>query len=145
MTYELAMALNEAGITAIDITAHKPKPAAKTIRYFRKLAIKGQLSLDFVTAPNNWAGQVDWFAPEYHKKNSPTNVCPWLGNGQIMVMSNGDITTCCIDAFASGVFGTIFDDLSQMEVNSHDLCRKCHHLTPDEHRFLNNSIAQGVA
>jgi hypothetical protein len=139
MTPQLAQNLKAAGITAIDITAHNARSAAKTIRYFRQIGIKGQLSIDFITQPNNWAGQVDWFAPEYHKRNNKGNICPWLARGQIMVMSNGDITTCCIDAFATGVFGRITDDLTHLEFDSHALCKKCHHLTPAEYDILNSN------
>jgi hypothetical protein len=132
MTLELAKDLKAAGITAIDITAHNARSAAKTVRYFKEVGIHGRVSLDFVSAPNNWAGQVDWFAPDYHKAPVRENVCPWLSRGQVMIMSDGNITNCCIDAFALGVFGTVFDDLTQFEIKEMPLCRKCHHITPDE-------------
>lgn len=136
MTTELARQLKDAGITAIDITAHNARSAAKTIRIFRETGIHGKVSLDFITQPNNWAGQVDWFKPDYHKVVQQGNVCPWLSRGQIMVMSNGDITNCCIDAFAQGVFGTVFYDLTKLEVTEMPLCKKCHHITPDEYNIM---------
>ncbi len=139
MTLELAKQLKQAGITAIDVTMHDAHAAAKTIRYLKQAGIDGRLSVDFVTVPNNWAGQVDWFAPEYHKAKLPDNVCPWLARGQVMVMSNGDVTHCCIDAFAQGVFATVDDNLPQLEVEEMPLCSKCHHLTPGEYRLLADS------
>ncbi len=144
MTLELAKDLKAAGITAIDITAHNARAAAKTIRFFKEAGIHGRISLDFITAPNNWAGQVDWFAPDYHKTPVPENICPWLARGQIMVMSNGDLTNCCIDAFAQGVFGTVFDDLAQFEIKEMPLCAKCHHLTPDEYNAKYNQEAYAI-
>ena len=133
MTLELAKDLKAAGITAIDITAHHARAAAKTIRFFKEAGINGRISLDFITQPNNWAGQVDWFVPDYHKMPAPGNICPWLRRGQIMVMSDGNLTNCCIDAFAQGVFGTVFDDLAQFDIKEMPLCKKCHHITPDEY------------
>ena len=124
MTLELAIKLKAAGIDHIDITGHDAYHAAKTIRIFRKVGIGGQMSFDFITAPNNWAGQVDWFEPDYHKQWP----CPWIGNGQVMVMSDGSVTRCCIDAFGTGIMGTVFDDLATMEVTPFELCRTCHHI-----------------
>lgn len=123
MTRDLAVALKDAGIDHIDITAHDAYHAAKCIRIFRELGIPGQLSVDAISAPNNWAGQVDWFHPEYYKAMP----CPWIRSGQVMIMSDGSVTRCCIDAFGTGIMGTVFDDLSAMEVSPFELCRNCHH------------------
>jgi sulfatase maturation enzyme AslB (radical SAM superfamily) len=127
MTEELAKSLKDAGITAIDITGHDHYATAKTIRIFRNLQIAHRVSYDFVIAPNNWAGQVDWFTPEYN-----AGPCPWLCRGQVMVMSNGDVTTCCIDAFGKNILGNVFDDdLSELDVKYSELCKSCHHTVPD--------------
>ena len=126
MTEELAIRLKNVGISEIDITAHNARSAAKTRRIFMKIGINHRISIDFVINPNNWAGQVDWFEPEYD-----AGPCPWLGRGQIMVMSNGDITTCCIDAFATNVFANILeDDLTKLKLKPFALCEKCHHTIP---------------
>ena len=134
MTLELAKRLKSAGITAIDITGHDARATAKTIRLFRQVGIDGQISMDFMTRPNNWAGQVDWFHPDYHKVNGMD--CPWLGKGQAMVMSNGDITTCCIDAFAQGVFAHVLNDITDKELQAHQLCHACHHTIPESERLV---------
>lgn len=134
MTKKLAIALKKAGITSIDITAHHAYSAAKTIRIFQEVGIDGALSLDFVTRPNNWAGQVDWFEPAYHKAKGWD--CPWLNHGQVMVMSNGDVTTCCIDAFGQGVFAHVNDDLIDKRVEAQELCHKCHHIVPQNQRLI---------
>lgn len=125
MTMELARSLKEAGITSMDITGHDHRATARTIRIFRKLGIKHKVSHDFAINPNNWAGQVDWFAPEYNAGD-----CPWICRGQAMVMSDGNVTTCCIDAFGKNILGSVFDDLSQMDVCEHPLCALCHHTIP---------------
>lgn len=125
MSEALARELKRAGITAIDITAHKPEPTVKTIRIFQKVGIPFKVSFDPVLAPNNWAGQVDWFEPEYPKPYP----CPWVGRGQVMIMSNGDVTRCCIDAFAQGVLGTVDSELDLIDVTPFELCERCHHTT----------------
>jgi hypothetical protein len=134
MTYDLARDLQKSGITSIDITGHDARSAAETIRIFRQLGIPGQLSMDFMVKPNNWAGQVDWFEPDYHKV--PGMDCPWIGKGQAMVMSNGDITNCCIDAFASGVFTHVSEDIAQKEIQPFKLCHACHHIIPESERLI---------
>ena len=132
MTEDLALKLMDAGISQIDITGHDHRATAKTIKIFQKVGIKFNISYDFVFHPNNWAGQVpDWFAADYNLGD-----CPWLSRGQAMVMSDGSLTTCCIDAFGKNVFGTIHDDLSTMEINESNLCGKCHHTVPQRGRLL---------
>jgi hypothetical protein len=126
MTLELARALKAADISHCDITGHDAYDAAKCIRIFRETPISGQVSVDFMTQPNNWAGQVDWFAPDYD-----AGPCPWLARGQVMVMSNGDITRCCIDAFARGVFTNVFEDITAAEMAPFGLCEDCHHSMPE--------------
>jgi len=128
MTKELAIGIKEAGINHVDITGHDHYHTAKTIRIFREVGIVGELTYDFVTRPHDWAGQIDWFKVD--KTFYDPGVCPWLGNGQVMVMSDGNITKCCIDAFGQGIMGTIFDDITTFEMLPFELCKKCHHTIP---------------
>jgi hypothetical protein len=119
-----AESLLKAGITEIDITGHDAMLTAKAIRVLQFIGISGRLSFDYIIAPNNWAGQVQWFNPIYDAGH-----CPWLMRGQVMVMSNGDVTRCCIDAFATGVFAHVRDlDLQDKRVTPFALCNTCHHM-----------------
>jgi hypothetical protein len=131
MTRELAIKLRDAGISEIDITAHEARSAANTVKIFREVGIIGNLSIDFIVAPNNWAGQVKWFEPDKSLPQYSDSVCPWLARGQVMVMSDGKVTTCCIDAFATNTFADVMtDDLSQLDAKPFKLCKSCHHVTP---------------
>ncbi|HOO46471.1 MAG TPA: radical SAM protein [Deltaproteobacteria bacterium] len=115
--------LKRAGISHIDLTGHNAFRTAKAIRVLQSVNISGQLSIDYITNPNTWAGQVEWFPPQYN-----AGPCPWLLRGQVMIMSNGDVTRCCIDAFGTGVMGNVMtDDLSKMNCTSFALCESCHH------------------
>ncbi len=134
MTFELAAKLKKSGITSIDITGHDAKAAAQTIRYFKQVGIPGQLSMDFMVRPNSWAGQVDWFEPDYYKAEGMD--CPWIGKGQVMVMSNGDITTCCIDAFGQSVFTHVSEDITEKALQAQKLCHNCHHIIPESERLI---------
>jgi len=135
MTEGLARKLRDAGITAIDITYHgDPRITARTIEIFRKLGIDGRLTVDPVTRPNNWAGQVDWF-------DSPvTYPCPWLHQGQVMVYSDGDVTTCCLDAAKKGMVGNIFDDITKFSLEPYELCHKCHQIVPENMQIIKTDL-----
>lgn len=122
MTEELARELKAAGIDKIDITGHDHHSTAKTLRIFRKVGIPHSVSYDFALYPNNWAEQVDWFEPEY-----AAGLCPWISKGQVMVMSSGHVTTCCIDAFGQNIIGTVFDAVSEFSIEESPLCSSCHH------------------
>lgn len=128
MTADLARDLKEAGIDQIDITGHNHYATAKTIRIFQQVGIRFSVSYDFALHPNDWAGQVDWFSADYNLGD-----CPWISRGQVMVMSDGNIVSCCIDAFAKNVIGNIRNDnIDQIEVTPSDLCGRCHHRVPQE-------------
>jgi hypothetical protein len=127
MTDELAGALKIAGIAHVDVTGHNPYTAAKAIKCLKKYGIFGTLSVDFMLTPNNWAGQVEWFPADYKLW------CGWIGRGQVMVMWDGRVTTCCIDSRAKGVVGTVYDEkLNEVMLKKWELCDKCHHLIKEE-------------
>lgn len=131
MTRELALKLKEAGLTACDVTIHptiseaKLRRVTETLRIFKKVGMSGQISMDGVLQPNNWAGQVDWFEPDYEY------ACPWLHKGQITIQSDGGITPCCFDAFAQGVIGSVFVSRpDQLDIKEFNLCKTCHQKPP---------------
>lgn len=127
MTEELARAIKRAGIDHVDITGHDPYHTARCLRIFKAVGIQGRVSVDFMLHPNNWAGQVDWFEPDY------MHPCQWLRDSQVMVYHDGRITTCCIDAKGSGVFASVFDEAPlEAEHQVHGLCSGCHHVVPEE-------------
>ena len=125
-TEDLAWALKDAGITEIDVTGHDARATAKTIRILKKVGIPGRVSFDFALQPNNWANQVDWFEPDY------SYPCPWLGRGQVMVMSDGRVTRCCIDAFGKGILGHVLFNLDLLEISPFSLCANCHQTEPEQ-------------
>jgi len=124
LTPDMAQALKTAGITRMHVSGHKPRSIARALRILADANIPTNYSVDFMTRPNNWAGQVDWF------ESRDSYPCPWLHNGQVAIFSNGNIVRCCIDAFEKGVLGTIDDDLTKIDVVPFELCETCHQTVP---------------
>lgn len=120
LTADMARKLKQAGISRMHVSGHKPRSIARALRILEDVGIPAGYSVDFMTHPNNWAGQVDWF------ESRETYPCPWLGLGQVAVFSDGNIVRCCIDAFEKGVLGTVYDDLTKIEVTPFELCQRCH-------------------
>lgn len=117
----------DAGIDSIDVTVHPEsyEQAMLTVRRLRELRIPGTVSIDPVLSPNNWAGQVDWPAANY------CYPCQWLRDGDVMVMWDGRVTACCLDAQGLGVIGHITDaDILERTVKTFALCTNCHQEVP---------------
>jgi hypothetical protein len=138
-TEELCRELYAAGINKIDLTDHVAEASMNAIRILRKVtgsyyperthrAGKWGYSRDGIMHPNNWGGIIDWIPGDVQH---PRYTCPWLDVGQVMIMSNGDVTRCCQDAFARGVIGTVFDEIDTIPYSTFVQCPKCHELVPD--------------
>jgi hypothetical protein len=119
---DFVKSIRDAGISHVDVTGHHAFKTAKANRILTQMNVPGSVSHDFMLRPNNWAGQVDWFAPTYD-----AGPCPWVGKGQAFVLSSGDITRCCIDAFGTGVIGSVYEAPSDIQTAPFDLCKRCHH------------------
>lgn len=125
MTYELAKACADAGVSSINVTAHKPESTMRAIKAIRAAGIPVYSNSDFATAPNNWGGQIQWTDSVDYKL-----YCNWLAKGQVMITWNGKVTRCCLDAFGEGVYGTINEPVCDFEVSEFSLCKRCHHVRP---------------
>lgn len=122
MTLELAVSIRESGIDHIDITDHNAYDTVKAGRMLSQAGVRYGLSRDAVKSPNTWAGQVDWFAPEYRYP------CQWINNGECMVMWDGRITTCCLDSRGAGIVGDIKHGINDIELKPYSLCAGCHQI-----------------
>mgnify|MGYP001557797321 CR=1 FL=1 len=126
MTQELAVQLKNAGIDKIDVTDHEAETAMKAIKAVRRAGIQCGYSRDAVINPNNWGGLIEWTDRVDYERYQ----CPWLTDGCVMIMSNGDVTRCCQDGFGRGVLGTVDDDLPSISHTPFIQCRKCHENLP---------------
>ena len=92
-------------------------------RYLEEADVKAVPNRDFVTGPNNWAGQVDW-VPEVKYKL----VCKWLYAGELFILADGGVASCCIDAFGQSVTHNVLEHKPEdVDLRPFVLCESCHH------------------
>lgn len=103
------------------VSLHQPKKAAEAVSLYRKYGLLKGFSIDPSTNANDWAGQVKW------KTDFPGSMaCQWLRGGWVMVMADGRITTCCLDATGDGVIGHVDDIIDSLQSKPWSLCKGCH-------------------
>lgn len=119
MTNELAQAMKPWN-PDVYVSLHQPVLAKRGVDAIAEAGLLRGISVDPAIAAINWAGQVKW------KATAPKGrECDWVTGGKTMVMSDGRITRCCLDASGVGVLGSIFDDLTQIRTTPYSLCRTC--------------------
>lgn len=103
------------------VSLHQPKKAAAAVTLYRNAGLLDGVSIDPSVNANDWAGQVKW------KVDEPGNMaCQWLRGGYAMVMADGRITTCCLDATGEGVIGHVDDQIGSIRSQPYSLCKTCH-------------------
>lgn len=118
VTDELCRAAAQWGI-AIYVSLHRPEKAGKAVELCKKYGVLKGVSADPSVAAIDWAGQVDW-----HVSAAPRQ-CQWLTNGFCFVMSDGSVSTCCMDTKDYGVVGDVWGDVSKMQIKPYSLCATC--------------------
>jgi hypothetical protein len=84
-----------------------------------------ELSINAVTAPSDWAGQLNW------PQTVHPAFCGYLKNGWAVILADGYIDTCCVDADKEGVIGHI-NDWEKALLKPYSLCKPCHLMPPME-------------
>ena len=75
----------------------------------------------------DWAGQVEWFV------SAPKTICKYVTEGWGVILVDGNISTCCIDAHGKQIIGDVFKSKPDEIVNSGGvLCKDCHMTIPNE-------------
>ncbi len=109
----------------VMVSMHRPEVAAKAIHMCREIGILKFVNSAFATDSFDWAGQVPgWFV------SAPKLVCEYLKSGWGVILQDGQITTCCLDAENHGVVGTVWDDPGELNIAPFSLCDKCHMSVP---------------
>lgn len=104
----------------VFVSLHQPVFAGPAVECLKRVGLLAGVSNDPSIAATNWAGQVKW-----HNSAASGRKCPWVVQGKTMVMSDGRLTTCSLDASGIGVIGHINDDLTKIQTKPYALCRTC--------------------
>ncbi len=115
---------------SIYVSMHRPEVAIPAVERAKKHGLFLASNTAFVTSSLDWAGQVDW-----HVSAKPA-ICRYLLDGWGVVLADGRITTCCIDAEGDGVVGHIDDEPGSVSVQPFSLCEPCSLIVPKEEEIF---------
>jgi len=104
------------------VSLHRPEKAGPAVELLKRYGVLKGVSADPSVAAIDWAGQVNWYTSA-QTKGDP---CQWLTMNRAMVMSDGRITQCCLDAEGLGVMGHVNEAVDKMTIGSYVLCDTCH-------------------
>lgn len=109
----------------IHVSLHRPEKAGPAIEAAKRHGLLAAVNPSPATSAFNWAGQVEWFV------SAPPMMCQFLSAGWGVVLVDGRITTCCLDASAKGVVGHVDDPIESLTVagtgiKPFALCGPCH-------------------
>jgi len=118
----------------VCVSLHRPEKAGPAIQAAKRHGIFQIANPAPSLSAFNWAGQVpDWFV------SAPPIVCDYLKLGWGVVLVDGRITTCCLDASGKGVVGHVDDPIESLTSPGTGLkpwgdervgCAACHMSTP---------------
>lgn len=141
MTDEIATQLQYYGVK-VYVSTHRPEKAGPAINMCRRYGILAGHNTAFATSSLDWAGQVEW------EVSAPSIECDFLRQGWGVVMVDGRITTCCMDAEGKGVIGHVDgsgqsrNDIEKIPVTKpYELCDSCHMTVPETKAFEQRSAS----
>lgn len=106
----------------IYVSLHRPEKAKGAVDAARKHGLLADVNAAFALNAFDWAGQVDWevtIPPE-------SVACDYLRFGRGVVLSDGRVTTCCLDASGNGSIGHVDDEIGSLSTRPWSLCEPCH-------------------
>lgn len=104
----------------VYVSLHRPEKAGPAIEAAKRAGIFFGANPAPSTSAFNWAGQVNWHV------SAPRTKCEYLRSGWAVVLADGRVTTCCLDADGSGVIGLVDDAPSSLMMKPYKLCETCH-------------------
>lgn len=116
----------------VFVSLHRPERAKGAVDRARRHGILAGTNSSFALDAFNWAGQLDW------ENTAQPIVCEFLRSGWCVVLADGRITTCCLDATGAGVVGHVDDEIGSLsiepwgtEVNGRPVgCDSCYQVVP---------------
>lgn len=110
----------------IFVSTHRPEKAGPAINAARRAGLLAATNTSFATEAFNWAGEVEWEVsiPE------GSVVCEYLRTGWCVVLSDGRIATCCLDAEGASAVAHVDDPVGFAEIQpwegERQGCSSCH-------------------
>jgi hypothetical protein len=115
----------------VFISLHRPELAAFAVEAAKRHGILAGINNSFVTSAFDWAGYQKKWTPLV---SAPPIKCEYLRQGWGVVLVDGRIATCCLDADASSVVGNVHTPPALLKVqpwgNGETGCSKCHMEVP---------------
>lgn len=88
---------------AVFVSLHRPEKAGLAIEIAKRYGILAGFNSSFATSAFDWAGaQKNWFV------SAPKIPCEYLRAGWAVVLVDGRVATCCLDADGSSTIGTVW-------------------------------------
>lgn len=114
---------------AVFISLHRPEKAGPAIEIAKRHGIYAGHNNSFATSAFNWAGtQKNWYV------SAPKIQCEFLRSGWCVVLVDGRVATCCLDADGSSVVGHVRDDPETLKLkpwgDAATGCAGCHMSVP---------------
>lgn len=94
----------------IFVSLHRPEKAKHAVDNARKYGLLSGVNAAAATEAFDWAGQLDW------PNTAAPITCEFLRSGWCVVLADGRITTCCLDATGAGVVGHVDDEIGSLSI-----------------------------
>lgn len=108
----------------VYVSLHRPEKAGPAVEAAKRAGIFAGANPAPSVSAFDWAGQVRWHV------SAPRTQCEYLRQGWCVVLVDGRVTTCCLDATGNGAFGTVRDDPEKLGMAPWRLCESCHMEVP---------------
>lgn len=116
---------------AIFVSLHRPERAALAIVAARKHGLLAGRNTAFADSAFDWAGYQKNWTPIV---SAPKIPCEYLRSGWCVVLVDGRVATCCLDADGSSVVGDVRDDPDKLALrpwgDEKKGCAACHMSVP---------------
>ncbi len=132
-----ACAFLRAHRVAVFVSLHRPEKAGPAINAARRHGILVDVNASAATSSFDWAGLL---AERWEVTAPKGNACEYLRTGWGVVLADGRITTCCLDATGAGVVGHVDDEIGSLSIapwgDEQVGCIACHERVPSESELV---------
>lgn len=117
---------------SVFVSLHRPEKAAFAVEVAKRHGILAGINNSFATASFDWAGSQKNWTPI---RSAPKIKCEYLRSGWAVVLVDGRVATCCLDADGSSVVGDVWTDpakllLAPWKGKTGNGCESCHMEVP---------------